>query len=274
MGQPINSNADDLGITFYRNRESGFFSSSRDNPRGYENIFSFVLPVIQPVVVGTISIGNSEPIPRNTTVRVVGTDGTNMSINVDSAGTFNILLEPGNEYTMLVSAPGYFNHRERINTRGLTESQQFNLNIELNSAERPLIFNNLQFDAGAFNLKPQAKAELDKMVTLLNDNTAINLQISAHTDGQGDETDQLILSQQRAEEVLNYLMEKGVPQERLTARGYGGSQPVKADAGLARLHIFLNENNELSQPFIQRLNRGDQVTARQLNNRVEFSIIR
>ena len=274
MGRPINSNADDLGITFFRNRESGFFSSSRDNPRGYENIFSFVMPVIQPVVAGNIRTENGEDLPRNTTVRVVGTDGTNMQIKVEPAGTFNLLLEPGNEYTMLVSSPGYFNHRERMSTKGLTESRQFNIQVALKSAERPMIFNNLQFDAGAYNLKPQAQTELDKIVSLLNDNPTISLQISAHTDGQGDETDLIILSQQRAEAVLNYLTEKGVPKERLTSRGYGGAQPAIADANLARQHLFLRENDELSQPFIQRLNRGDQTTARQLNNRVEFSIIR
>lgn len=274
MGQPINSSADDLGITFYQNRESGFFSSSRDNPRGYENIFSFVMPVIQPVVAGAIRTENEEDLPRNTTVRVVGTDGTNIQIEVEPAGTFNVLLEPGNEYTMLISAPGYFNHRERVSTKGLTESRQFDIQVALKSAERPMIFNNLQFDSGAYNLKPQAQAELDKMVALLNDNTTLSLQISAHTDGLGDETDMLILSQQRAEEVLKYLTEKGVPKERLIARGYGGAQPAKADADMARQHLFLRENDELSQPFIQRLSRGDQKTARQLNNRVEFSIIR
>jgi peptidoglycan-associated lipoprotein len=273
MGQPINSSADDLGITFYQNRESGFFSSSRDNPRGYENIFSFVMPVIQPVVAGAIRTENEADLPRNTTVKVVGTDGTNMQIEIAPVGTFNILMEPGNEYTMLISAPGYFNHRERVSTKGLTESRQFDINVVLKSAERPMIFNNLQFEASTYALTTQAKAELDKIVTLLNDNPGISLQISSHTDGQGDETDLLILSQQRAEEVLNYLNEKGVPQERLTARGYGGAQPVKADAQLAQQHLFLRENDELSQTFIQRLNRGDQSTARQLNNRVEFSII-
>lgn len=229
MGQPINSNADDLGITFYRNREAGFFSSSRDNPRGYENIFSFVMPVIQPVVAGTIGTENEEDLPGNTQVRVVGTDGTNMQMDVEPAGTFNILLEPGNDYTMLVSAPGYFNHRERVSTKGLTESRQFNLNITLKNAERPMIFNNLQFDAGAYQLEPEAQAELDQVVSLLKDNASIALQISAHTDGQGDETDLLILSQQRAEEVLNYLTEKGVAPERLTARGFGGDRPLKVD---------------------------------------------
>jgi peptidoglycan-associated lipoprotein len=274
MGRPINSNADDLGITFYPNREAGFFSSSRDNPKGYENIFSFVMPVIQPVVTGAISTENEEEIPGDTQVSVVGTDGTNIKIDVQADGTFNILLEPGYEYTMLVSSTGYFNQRERVSTIGLTESKQFDLNIELKSAERPMIFNNLQFDAGAYNLKPQAQADLDQMVALLKANPNITLQVSAHTDGQGDETDLLILSQQRAEEVLNYLAEKGVPQERLTARGYGASQALKADANLARQHRFLRENDELTPQFIQGLNRNDQMTARQLNNRVEFSIIR
>ena len=51
MGEPINSMSDDFGITFHQNREAGFFSSSRDNSRGTDNIYSFAVPVIQLVLV-------------------------------------------------------------------------------------------------------------------------------------------------------------------------------------------------------------------------------
>ena len=274
MGQPINSYADDLGITFYSNRESGFFSSSRDNPRGYENIFSFTMPIIQPLVEGKIKTENNSELPNNTTVRVVGTDGTNMVIEIKTSGNFNILLKPGNEYTMLVSAPGYFNHRERISTKGLTESKSFNIDVVLKNADQPIILNNIEFNKASFTLSSQAKKELNYIISILKQNHNIVLDISAHTDSQGDETEQLILSQKRAEEVLKYIKDQGIAEERLTAHGYGGTKALKVDTKTATLYPFLKEGDVLSNEFIQKLSKGNQTKAHQLNNRVEFSIQR
>lgn len=72
---------------------------------------------------------------------------------------------------------------------------------------------------------------------------------------------------------MNYLQNKGIAMERLNARGHGGSTPLKVDAVQARIHRFLKEGDELTEGFLQRLSRGDQNTARALNNRVEFSIM-
>jgi peptidoglycan-associated lipoprotein len=272
MGRPVNSISDDFGISFHKGREAGYFSSSRDNARGVDNIYSFVLPVIQAVVAGTIEMGNNEPIPYNTVLRVVGTDGSNMRINVEPSGVFNVLLEPGNEYVLLVAAPGYFNHRERIDARNVMESTQFDLAIRLNSAERPLVFENLQFEAGKYELTANALSELDKMVALMRDNPTVRLTVSAHTDTRGDMTELLVLSQQRAETVLAYFAEMGIPDERVSANGYGGTRPLVVDEALSRRHSFLRVGEVLNETTLQRLNRRDQEVARNLNHRVEFSI--
>lgn len=272
MGQPINSISDDSGITFFENRESGYFSSSRDNTRGIDNIFAFSLPEVQAVLSGSIDAGLNQPIPENTIVRLVGTDGTNMRINVEAAGTFNALLKPDQEYVFLVAAPGYFNHREKLSTIGLTDSKQFNLTVSLQSALKPMVFSNLQFEPGKWNLTPAAQQELKKVVTLLNENPAIKLNILAHTDANGDETENIVLSQKRAESVMQYLTGLGIPTERLSALGVGGAQPLTITTSLAEQYRFLRANDILNEAFIQRLNRRDQETARKLNNRVEFNV--
>ena len=272
MGQPINSISDDFGITFFEERESGFLSSSRDNSRGIDNIFAFSLPQVQAVLSGNVDAGLNQPIPENTIVRLVGTDGTNMRINVEAAGTFNALLKPDQEYVFLVAAPGYFNHREKISTIGLTNSKQYNLTISLQSALKPLIFNNLKFEPGKWNLTSAAQLELKKVVTLLNENPSINLNIKAHTDANGDDTENIVLSQKRAETVMQHLIALGIATERLSARGVGASQPLTITTNIAEQYNFLRENDILNEAVIQRLSRRDQETARKLNNRVEFSV--
>lgn len=131
MGQPINSMSDDFGITFHQNREAGFFSSSRDNSRGTDNIYSFAVPVIQLVLVGNITIPNNQPIPEKTLVRIIGTDGTNIQINVQPSGDFSTLLKPENDYILQVSSSGYYNQSKKLSTKGVNQNKEFEINISL-----------------------------------------------------------------------------------------------------------------------------------------------
>lgn len=134
MGQPINSMYDDFGITFHQNRNAGFFSSSRNNSRGTDNIFSFEVPVIQLVLLGNISIPDNQPIPQNTTARIIGTDGTNMLINIQPSGNFNTLLQPESDYIIQVTSPGFYNQSRRITTKGEKKSKEFSLSINMERA--------------------------------------------------------------------------------------------------------------------------------------------
>ena len=274
MGLPINSMSDDFGICYYPNRDAGFFSSSRNNVKGYESIYHFERPTIQITLSGLIDVGAGMPVPPNTITRIIGTDGTNSRLQIESAGTFNVLLAPDVEYLVLVTAPGYFNHRDKINTKGLRESRQYNLNINLQSVEKPLIFDNIQFESGKSDLSNATREELNKVVSLLEDNPDVKIDIVSHTDASGDANANVELSKKRADEVKQYLVSKGIKTERLSAIGLGSEKPVKVSKLLAQQYSFLKEGDEITEPFIQRLMRRDQNTARNLNNRVEFGIRR
>lgn len=274
MGRPINSSADDLGITFYKNREAGFISSSRGNAKGYESIYSFNLPQIQPLASGTVRLSGNEALPRNAVVKIVGTDGTNTKINIDPSGSFSMLLKPDTEYSLLVSVPGYLNHSERISTLGIKESKQYSLDITLTSVGAPMILSALQFDTGSAAIKSEAEKELSQIIDILNNNPDLKIEISAHTEASGNQDTDLQLSKQRADAVYQYLTDKGIDGNRLSSRGAGSSEPLKVDAQTASKHAFLRENDVLTEQFIQRLNRADQRNAVKLNNRVEFTIIR
>jgi peptidoglycan-associated lipoprotein len=272
LGKPINTMYDDFGITFIKSREIGYFSSSRDNNRGLDHIYAFSLPTTQIVLTGLVDAGDNQPVPENSIVRIVGTDGTNMRIKLEAVGTFNTLLKPDVDYAILIAAPGYFNHREKLSTKGVTDSKQYNLTIKLNSAKRPLVFENIQFESGKWDLSAAARNELVKVAAILNDNPTIKVSILSHTDARGDETENIVISQKRAEAVLEHLVSLGLPTERLSASGVGGTQPITMSADLARKYTFAREKELLNELFIQRLNRRDQETARNLNNRVEFLV--
>ena len=114
--------------------------------------------------------------------------------------------------------------------------------------------------------------ELNKVITLLEDNPDVKIDIISYTDASGNESDNLELSKKRADEVKQFLASKDIKSERLSAIGLGGENPMKVDKIIAQKYTFLKVGDILTEPFIQRLMRRDQSTARNLNNRVEFNI--
>ncbi|MFO8001616.1 MAG: carboxypeptidase regulatory-like domain-containing protein [Marinilabilia sp.] len=130
MGLPVNSPAHDFGITFRGNRNIGFLSSSRNSYRGVDDIYEFELPVIQAVLRGRVTDESGNPI-EDARVRVVGDNGTNMTASSSENGRFNFVLEPGANYTVMASAPGYYNGRASLSTHDMEESQEFEESVVL-----------------------------------------------------------------------------------------------------------------------------------------------
>ena len=84
---------------------------------------------------------------------------------------------------------------------------------------------------------------MDKLVQLMNENPGLKIEIGGHTDNVGKPADNLTLSNNRAKAVINYLVSKNIPAQRLTAKGYGETKPVadnKTDDGRA-----LNRRTEM-----------------------------
>lgn len=105
---------------------------------------------------------------------------------------------------------------------------------------------NIYFDPGKWDIKPESYPELDRLAQFLKDNPGVYIEISGHTDNTGDPSTKKELSLRRANAVKYYLVRKGIPESRMTTKGYGPDRPVAS-----------NETEE----------------GRRLNRRVEFEII-
>ena len=89
--------------------------------------------------------------------------------------------------------------------------------------------NNLFFEYNQDTLKPSSYPELTRLINVLYKYPSMVIEISGHTDAQGNEAKNRILSKVRANSVSGYLRSKGIAATRLQAKGYGQTKPLASN---------------------------------------------
>lgn len=275
MQYPINSFADDFGIVFEQESERGFFSSTRKG-RGNDDIYSFVLPPLKFNLIGVVRDEKTDEVIPSSTVKLIGSDGLNIQSETGDDGTFRFMLQPNTDYVFIASKEGYLNGKGRETTKGQDQSRDFRATIYIASIAKPIELSNSNvfYDFAKWDLRPEAMVSLDKLVETLIDNPNITIELMSHTDSRDTEEFNLELSQKRAQSVVDYLIEKGIRTDRLSAKGYGESMPKVVTKRIAEEYNFLNENDVLTVAFIDRLPTVEQKEiAHQMNRRTEFRVL-
>ena len=275
MGVPINSPADDFGMAFAGKTESGYFSSNRNESRGYDALWSFELPALEYVLQGKITDRVGETV-ADAKIRIIGNNGENARIQAKGDGTYSFKMTKGVDYVMLASARGFLNQKNEISTRNASDrqSESFKVDFQLTPLFKPVQMDNIFYEFAKWNLTPQSETGLQQLVKLLNDNPNITIEMSAHTDYVGNNESNRILSERRAQSVVDYLIKAGIDKKRLTAVGYGEEQPFTVDINTAKKYNFLKENTVLTEAFIQTLTPVQQEIANQINRRTEFRVLK
>ena len=272
-GYPLNSQGDDFGMTFEGPYNRGFFSSNRNDGRGWDHIYSFENPEIVQNVVGWVYEQDGYEL-QAAEVYIVGNDGTNQKIGVKSDGSFSYQVEPGVDYLFLATCKGYLNHKEELSVKPVDESKEYVLQFALPSISAPVVIDNVFYDFDKATLREESTAALDRLVTLLNDNPNITIELSAHCDFRGSDAYNKRLSQLRAESCVNYLTAHGIAKERLTPVGYGEEKPKKVRKKLTEKITWLKDGDELTEEYISKLDEEKQEICNQLNRRTEFIVLR
>ena len=273
MRSPINSNGDDFGITFEGVHERGFFSSNRNDARGYDHLYSFELPIITVKIEGIVFDVDEVPI-EGATVRIVGRDGLNAKVLTMKNGEYEVELERDIRYVMMASARGFLNQNFELKTGAEEKNETYIVDFYLSPITKPVVIENIFYDFDKATLRPESKAALDEMIKMLNDNPNVTIELGAHTDRKGTDKYNEGLAQRRAQSVVDYLIAGGIAPDRLEAKGYGESVPKVINKKMAREHDFLHEGDTLSAPFIEKLTPEQQEIADQINRRTEFKVLR
>ena len=273
LGTPINSMADDFGITFAGKEERGFFCSNRNDARGYDHIYSFERPTITIFIEGIVNDVDEYPI-EDATVRIVGKDGLNVKVPVKKDGTYRVELERDIRYVMMASARGYLNQNYELHTGPEEKNETYIVDFFLSPISKPVVIDNIFYDFDKATLRPESKKALDEMIKMLNDNPNVTIELGAHTDRKGTDQYNERLAQRRAQSVVDYLIAGGIEAARLEAKGYGESVPKMINKKMAKQFDFLKEGDVLTEEFILALPPEQQEIADQINRRTEFKVLR
>jgi outer membrane protein OmpA-like peptidoglycan-associated protein len=235
MGNPINSPKNDYGIMFTEPGESGMLSSNRDSDNGTEDIYSFKV-LKKPVVLAISTLERKQndkkknievPLPQ---VKVVVTQENKADSAVvisDEKGKYFMDGFKGTNYSLLGTKDGFLTQQApaRIpETAG--DTIQVALVFDKNELDRVIVLENIYYDLDKWDIRPDAATELDKLVTVLQNNPKIKIEMSSHTDSRESQNYNQLLSERRASAAVDYLVSKGIDKRRLTAKGYGKTRLV------------------------------------------------
>jgi outer membrane protein OmpA-like peptidoglycan-associated protein len=143
-------------------------------------------------------------------------------------GAYQIILPFGFNYGVRASVMGYYSLHENLDLKEAREYSEVKKDLLMVPFEvgETIKLNNVFFEAGLPVLKSESYHELDRLVTVLQENPGIYIELEGHTDAKGDAATLLKLSQDRVEAVKAYLVTHGVSDVRITGKGYGSTRPV------------------------------------------------
>ena len=142
-----------------------------------------------------------------------------------------VIVEIGKAYKFAANALGYtfFSRGFKPDTADVFKDRLKKVPLAILKKDAVVQLQDITFETGKADLKPDSNEELDRLVSLLEGNQTIKVEISAHTDDVGNDDSNLKLSEKRAKTVVDYLTAKGIKGERMTAKGYGETQPLVAN---------------------------------------------
>lgn len=271
---PINSFADDFGIAFEDENEKGIFSSTRKG-KNNDELYMFEMPPLKFNITGLVKDEKTGAALANSHIELIASDGNSLQAETAGGGDFKFALKSDVDYIIVASRKGYLKGKDKETTKGQEKSRDFMVTILLTPIDNPIELPNILYDFGKWDLRPESMVSLDKLVETLNDNDGVTIELMSHTDSRDTEEYNQNLSQKRAQVVVQYLIEKGIEPERLSAKGYGESTPKVVDKIIAAQNPFLKEGTVLSEQVINTLTNDEQKEiAHQINRRTEFRVLR
>lgn len=240
MGPLVNNHFEQRAWSITMNGKQGYFSSRSHTRKTDLDIYMIELPEnLQPVHVSYIK-GRIIDISDQKTIHNAEIQLTDLSteqisytgISSLDEGSFLAPIVFGNEYALHIIHPGYLFHSSNYSLKDNTDQPDgYDLTVQLQPIEIGFseILRNIFFDIGRYELLESSRIELDHLYDFLIKNQKIHIEIGGHTDNTGEEQSNQLLSEQRAQAVRDYLIQAGIPEHRITSKGYGQHKPIASN---------------------------------------------
>jgi outer membrane protein OmpA-like peptidoglycan-associated protein len=235
IGYPINTKADEVHMVVSADGKKGYFSSDREGGFGKRDLYYFDLyegAQPQPVTFlrGKVRDKKTAAFMQAAFEIIDLSTGETRALSRSDkqSGEFLVSLPAGSNYALNVSAPGYLFYSENYKLgKSLKPTDVFEVDIQLNPIEtgQSIVLKNIFFETGSFGLKNESQVELNKLVEFLSKNPTLVIEIGGHTDNVGNDQANMLLSENRAKSVVDFLVAKGLVTNRLQAKGYGETIP-------------------------------------------------
>ena len=233
LGYPINTIENEGSLVIAADGITAYYSSDRSDSRGGLDLYTFelrkdVAPLKTLWVKGRVfDAKTTKGLPSAVELTDLATQQTISRLQTDETGNYLTTLPVGKDYAFSVNRKGYLFYSDNFSLKAGSDST-FNIDIGLQPIEpnATIVLKNIFFSLNEYKLKDESVVELDKIVQLMKENPTLKIQINGHTDNVGKAKDNLLLSDNRAKEVVKYLTEHGIQPLRLTYKGYGATQPI------------------------------------------------
>ena len=240
LGYPINTFKDDISLLVDPEGKLAYFASNREGGEGGLDIYQFVLPEeLRPdritYVKGKIyNAKTNDPLEASFELINLETQKQVTKSYSQPNGEFFATLTANKNYLVNVSKEGFLFYSDNFSLKEIQAdfNKPFQLDIPLEPIDIGSIveLKNVFFDVDKWDLKPESKAELDKLIAFLTKNATLKVELGGHTDNSGDKKNNLILSSNRAKAVYDYLITNGnIVAARLQFKGYGDTMPKVAN---------------------------------------------
>lgn len=236
LGYPINTVKDENSLLVGPDGAIAYFASNREGGFGGLDIYQFEMPKdIRPEKItytkGKIfNAKTKEALEANFELVDLDNSQTVTQSFSDANGQFFVTLTANKNYMVNVNKPGFLFYSDNFSLKGKEAdfSKPYLLEIPLQPIDTgsTVELKNIFFDVNKWDLKPESKAELEKLISFLTKNPTLKIELGGHTDNSGDKKFNMTLSTNRAKSVFDYLVTNGkIPMNRLSFRGYAETRP-------------------------------------------------